>query len=68
MATALIQPLDWEPPYAMDAALKRQKNFKNPKNKKLSTAENVEQLDPSHTTSGEIKWYNLLEFPSWLSG
>ena len=24
-ATALIPPLAWEPPYAMDAALKRQK-------------------------------------------
>ena len=28
-ATALIQPLAWEPPYAMDAALKRQKTRKN---------------------------------------
>ena len=27
-ATALIQPLAWEPPYAMDAALKRQKTNK----------------------------------------
>ena len=27
-ATALIQPLAWEPPYAMDAALKRQKEKK----------------------------------------
>ena len=24
-AVALIRPLDWEPPYAMDAALKRKK-------------------------------------------
>ena len=25
VATALIQPLDWKPPYAVDADLKRQK-------------------------------------------
>ena len=29
LATALIRPLAWEPPYAMGAALKRQKNNKN---------------------------------------
>ena len=27
-ATAVIRPLAWEPPYAVDAALKRQKNKK----------------------------------------
>ena len=29
VATALIQPLAWEPPHAMGAALKRQKRKKN---------------------------------------
>ena len=28
-ATALIQPLDWEPPYATGAALKKQKQKQN---------------------------------------
>ena len=28
-ATALIPPLAWEPPYAMDVALKRQEKKKN---------------------------------------
>ena len=27
VATALTEPLAWEPPYATSAALKRQKNF-----------------------------------------
>ena len=30
VATALIQPLDWEPLYAVDAALKRQKEKEKP--------------------------------------
>ena len=30
-ATALIQSLAWKPPYALSAALKRQKNKKNKK-------------------------------------
>ena len=30
VATALIQPLDWEPPYITGVALKRQKKKKNP--------------------------------------
>ena len=30
-AVALIKPLAWEPPYAMGAALKRQKKDKNKK-------------------------------------
>ena len=32
-ATALIQHLAWEPPYATDAALKRQKNKNKNKNR-----------------------------------
>ena len=35
VATALIQPLAWEPPYASDLALKRQKQTN--KNKKSKT-------------------------------
>ena len=33
-ATALIRPLDWEPPFAEGAALKRQKKKKEKKKKK----------------------------------
>ena len=33
-ATALIRPLPWEPPYAVVAALKRQKTKKEKKKKK----------------------------------
>ena len=33
MATALIRPLAWEPPYAVGAALKRQKDQKKKKKK-----------------------------------
>ena len=32
-ATALIQPLAWEPPYVVGAALKRQKKKQNKKQK-----------------------------------
>ena len=34
VATAAIQPLAWEPPYAMEAALEKAKRQKN-KNKKI---------------------------------
>ena len=34
VATALIRPLAWEPPYAMSAALKRTKRQKKKKKKK----------------------------------
>ena len=34
VATALIRPLAWEPPYAVGAALKRQKTKKKKKRKK----------------------------------
>ena len=34
-AVALIQPLAWKPPYATDAALKRQKRRKKKRRKKL---------------------------------
>ena len=33
-ATALVRPLDWEPPYAAGMALKRQKDKRQKKNKK----------------------------------
>ena len=33
-AVALIRPLAWEPPYSMDAALKRQKTKKKKKKRK----------------------------------
>jgi len=33
IATALIQPLAWEPPYAMGVAPKRQEKKKKKKNK-----------------------------------
>ena len=36
-ATALIQPLAWEPPYAADAALKGQKDKKQNTQKKEET-------------------------------
>ena len=36
-AIALIRPLAWESPYAMDAALKRQKDQKKKKTKKQKT-------------------------------
>ena len=38
-ATTLIRPLAWEPPYAVAAALKRQKT-KKPKKKKKKTKTN----------------------------
>ena len=36
-ATAPIRPLAWEPPYAMGAALKRQKQTKNRDRRGLAT-------------------------------
>ena len=38
-ATALIEPLSWEPPYAAGAALKRQKKGKEKKKKERKDAQ-----------------------------
>ena len=49
-ATAPIQSLAWEPPYAVGAALQRQKKKKKKKRLKiLSVGEDVEELEPSYT-------------------
>ena len=40
-ATALIGPLAWEPPYAMDVALKRQKTKKQNKQKNTQKSSSV---------------------------
>ena len=48
-ATALIQPLDWEPPYATGAAIKRQK-MKNIKTVFLNIS-NVTVFKPWHLWS-----------------
>ena len=37
VATALIRPLAWEPPYALGAALKKKKRKKQKKKKKKTT-------------------------------
>ena len=41
VATALIQPLDWEPPYAMGVALKKTKRQKKKKNYLAIEAVNI---------------------------
>ena len=43
MATAPIGPLAWEPPYAMSAALKRQKDQNKSKNKTKQKQKQSEQ-------------------------
>ena len=52
-AVAPIQPQDWEPPYAMGVALKRQKN-----QKKKNAGEDVEKRESSYTVCGKVNWYN----------
>ena len=37
VAVALIRPLDWEPPHAVGAALKREKDKRNKQNKLRDT-------------------------------
>ena len=41
VATAVIRPLAWEPPYAMDAALKGQKTKKKKKKRKEKKTLNI---------------------------
>ena len=58
MATALIGPLAWKPPYATGAALKEQKD-KTKQNKSLQTinaGEGVEKREPPNTVVGDINW------------
>ena len=49
-ATAPIQPLDWEPPYAMGAALKKTKD----KNKKQNTTKKTERSSMRVENDGEL--------------
>ena len=51
-ATALIQPLALEPPYAVDAALKRQTN-KQPKNK----TKKKQQKNPTITNTAYVIFF-----------
>ena len=48
-ATALIEPLAWEPPHAVSAALEKTKRQKNPKNKNKTkqNKKESEELKPS---------------------
>ena len=49
-ATALIEPLAWEPPHAVSAALEKTKRQKDKKNQKPKTKQNKkesEELKPS---------------------
>jgi len=44
VATALIRPLAWEPPYAAEVALKRQKTKNKNKKKTIYMFQNEKQL------------------------
>ena len=48
-ATALIEPLAWEPPHAVSAALEKTERQKNPKNKNKTkqNKKESEELKPS---------------------
>ena len=57
VATALIQPLAWEPPYAAGAALEKAKRQKNKNKKKtncISIHEDVTNLEALCTVSGKV--------------
>ena len=65
VATALIQTLAWEPPYAIHVTLKDQKK----KRKKRVTEEIKEEIEKylKKNKNENTKIQNQ-EFPSWLSG
>ena len=63
-ATALIQPLAWEPPYAVSATLKRPKKKKKKKNspKYGYTSEYVVSV-PDHCSIAKSQSRNIFGFP-----
>ena len=60
MATALIQPLAWEPPFAMGVALKRKKDKKRKRRKKRksfpTSALEEGEKDYLRTPTGSVKF------------
>jgi len=62
-ATALIRPLAWEPPYAMEVAQEMAKikikiKINKIKNKNNKFWEGVEKSKPSCTVGGNVNWCN----------
>ena len=54
VATALIQPLAWEPPYAMGVALKSQENKKSPHFIDMQSEVQRDQITfPNHTLKSD---------------
>ena len=48
VATALIRPLAWDPPHAVDAALEKAKRQKKKKRKKKKRKEERKKINYSH--------------------
>ena len=54
-ATALIRPIDWEPPYAVGAALKRQKTKKKKRKERQLLLTNSPYPAPLSSVSDQLQ-------------